>query len=169
MTDPQNENLATSGAITRLSAPTVRKRARRVLNDNELTVLRRVASALIPAHDEAPAGGDIADFATQTAEALAILDASFGEIEQILADLHDVPEAEMFDRLRQLDLDAPELFYPLSLMVTAVYLYSAEVEQQLGYPHPHRNPPSPMDAADEIETGILDAVMERGSVYVPAP
>jgi hypothetical protein len=172
MSDPTTTSFAMpspGGAVTRLSAPTVRKNARRALTDLELADLRRIASALIPAADDAPAGGDITDFDTQAAEALAILDASFGHIERALADLHDCATPDLFDRLRELDHRAPELFYPLSLMITAMYLYSADVEPLHGYPHPHRNPPEPMDAADEIEAGILGPVIDRGPIYVAAP
>ena len=169
MTDPKPAQLDSGGIVRRLSAPTVRKTARRTLADAELVDLRRVASALIPATEDTPAGGDIADFAGQAGEALAILDASFSSIERSLALLHDCPTEYLFEQLRELDRDAPELFYPLSLLVTAMYLYSAEIEQWHGYPHPHRNPPSPLHAADEVDSGILDAVIERGSIYVPAP
>jgi hypothetical protein len=172
MADSQRQSAAgtaSTDAITRLSVPTVRKKARRALSADELNDLRRVANALIPAAGDASAGGDIADFPTQAADALAILDASFDQIEGVLADVHDCPTENLFGWLRELDQGAPEMFYPLSLMITAMYLYSAEVEQLHGYPHPHRNPPSPMQAADEIDSGILNSVMERGSIYVPIP
>ncbi|MFE7422163.1 hypothetical protein [Rhodococcus sp. NPDC057529] len=156
-------------SLQRLSAPTVRKTARRKLTDAEMQNLRRIAAALIP---EAPghiAADRIGTFEDLVDEALAVLDPHFDTIAVALESLQDVADEELFTSLKALDTTSPETFYPLSLLVVGVYLYSPEVEAKLQYPHPHRNPAGAMDAADEIESGILDPVIERGPIFVAPP
>ncbi|KAA9164031.1 hypothetical protein FPZ12_008420 [Amycolatopsis acidicola] len=156
--------------ITRLSAPVVRKTARRSLTAEEMADLRRVAAVLIPSDgDGRPGGDEVAAFDDYVTEALAILDPVLDNVAAALAAIHDVPTGELFSALRQLDSGSPHLFHPLSLLVTSVYLYSAEMEAELGYPHPHRNPPDLSEAADEIEGGILDPVIARGSIVRQVP
>lgn len=155
--------------LTRLSAPTVRKSARRPLTDTESADLRRVAAVLIPPVGDRLGGDQVAAFDDDVAEALAVLDPVFDDVVAALAAIHDVSTTELFGALREMDADAPQLFHPLSLLVTAVYLYSAEIEAELGYPHPHRNPVGMTEAADEIDSGILDPVVERGSIVREVP
>ncbi|MFC9549944.1 hypothetical protein ACFTWF_03750 [Rhodococcus sp. NPDC056960] len=158
-----------SPQIQRLSAPTVRKTARRNLTESELRDLRRIAASLIPGVPGRIAADQVATFDDLVHEALAIMDPHFDSIVAAIDRMSDVEDADMFAALRALDAESPTLFYPLSLLVAGVYLYSPEVEAVLQYPHPHRNPAGAMEAADEIESGILDPVIERGPIYVAAP
>lgn len=155
--------------IERLSVPTVRTSARRELSGEQLDTLRRVAGALIPASGERVGADQLGSFDAQVSEALAIMDPHLEAIEEALDLLAGVGPSEMFDALRRLDGEAQHLFYPLSLLVVGVYVYAPEVEAVTQYPHPHRNPAGVSEAADEIESGILDPVLERGEVFVPAP
>ncbi len=40
-----------------------------------------------------------------------------------------------------------------------------QVAAALGYPRPHRSPIDALQIADELETGILDPVVERGPLH----
>ena len=164
-----SESTPAPSGVTRLSAPNLRKRPRRELTSEEAATLRRVAGALIPAGDADGeiAADTIADFDALAQEALAIMDPAFDSITDALEQLQHVRDDELFAWLRGLDQQEPNLFYSLSLLVTSIYLYSPEVEAELGYPHPHRNPAPENQFVEELETGLLNPVIERGSIYVP--
>ncbi len=131
-----------------------------------MRVLRLVADTLIPAADSNPSGSAIEDFEGLTAQALAILDARFDQLVAVMADLSSVSAADMWDRLRGFNSDRADDFYWLSMVVVAAYLYSPEVKAALSYPTPHPNPSGMFDVAEELESGILDPVIERGPIYV---
>ena len=150
----------------RLSVRDVRRASRRELLPIELAALGRVADALIPAVDGHLAGSAVAGFERRAHSAMAILDREFDAIIDTLEALRDVPSAALFEELRGLSFANPRTFYFLSLVVTGIYLYSDEIVAELGYPRPHRNPIDEMQIADELETGILEPVVQRGPRYV---
>jgi len=45
---------------------------------------------------------------------------------------------------------------------------SDEIKNTLHYPAPHPNPASMFEIADELSSGILDPVIERGPIFVYA-
>lgn len=72
-------------------------------------------------------------------------------------------------RLRALHAAGDVTFQALSAIVCGAYLTVPEVRTRIGYPGQNHDP-APFDlAADEIMDGILDPVLERGAIYVPAP
>ena len=54
-------------------------------------------------------------------------------------------------------------FDPLSSIIAGAYFMTPQVKELIGYPGQHRDPAGLEDAANELETGILDPVLERGS------
>jgi len=150
----------------RLSVTRLSSRPPRPLTGAELGTLRVVADALIPATGGNPSGSSVADFESGVHTALAILDRQFDDITAVLGNLAHIDSEDMYAHLRRFADAEPNRFYTLSLVVSAAYVYSAEMTAALGYPRPHRNPPGLIDAADELETGILDPVMARGPIYV---
>lgn len=160
------ETIGLNKGLVRLSAPTVLRQARRRLTDEELAILRRVAGALIPAGDDGETAGDqIADFGDLAHEALAIMDPVFDDIIAALGEVAPFQGGELFDALRSMDSSSPKRFHRLSLLVTSIYLYSPEIEAVLDYPHPHRNRASMDEVVEEIESGLLEPVIARGSIY----
>lgn len=153
-----------SGSGRSFSRP--RKDIRRPLSDLELVTLARVADTLIPPVDGRLAGSAVADFDRLASRALAILDRDFEQVVGALADLAKVPTEALFGHLEDMDRLEPARFYPLSLVVAGAYLYSAEMQAELGYPSPHANPPGMFEIADELGSGILDPVIARGPIWV---
>jgi hypothetical protein len=153
-------------SLERLSSPKIGKATARQLSAAEVESLRRVASALIPRDDGHLGGGDVEGIEDLMHEALAIMDPDCTSIPQLAQQFDDIPEADLFGALRRMSGDDPDGFYVLSLFVSGVYLYSPEIERALGYPHPHRNPFAIDQVVDELGTGILEPVVQRGEIYV---
>lgn len=150
----------------RLSVSTHTTTPPRPLTDAELATFKRVADCLIPATGGHRGGSDLADFAGLVTRAAALSGHKFHNLMRVVAELAPVAPAALWDQLKQMNSEQPQDFYVLSTTLAAAYLYSAEMQETLNYPRPHRNPASMFDVAEELSSGILDPVMERGRTYV---
>ncbi|MBY5825866.1 hypothetical protein [Rhizobium leguminosarum] len=137
----------------------------RPFTEIELQTLRTVANTLIPPQDNFRSGSAVSNFDQLITKAAAILDKYFELLTNVLEELRVTPETEMWDRLKRLEAEDGETFYVLSTLIVGTYIYSDEIKSELNYPTPHRNPPGLFDAADELSSGILDPVIERGLIY----
>jgi hypothetical protein len=152
----------------RLSMPPVPARPRRALTERELLGLLRAADVLMPASGPEPAASRAPGFVPSLDVALgARLDA----FELIAAEgdrLSTLNDEELAADLRRLATTEPATFQPLSTVLAGAYLQIPEVRAAIGYPGQHRKHPQFDEAANDIMDGILDSVIERGSVYTPA-
>ncbi|RAZ89417.1 hypothetical protein DPM33_17710 [Mesorhizobium hawassense] len=137
----------------------------RAFTEAELQTLRIVADTLIPPDGDFRSGSTLSKFDQLVTAAAAILDRHFDMLTGLLAELRATPQTEMWERLKRLEVENGEAFYVLSTLLVGAYIYSDEMKAELKYPAPHRNPPSLFDAADELSSGILDPVLERGPIY----
>jgi hypothetical protein len=76
--------------------------------------------------------------------------------------------AGLEQRLRQLHAAGDGRFHLLSSVAVGAYLMVPEVRRLIGYPGQHASPPRVDEAAEELSDGILDPVIQRGPIYVPA-
>lgn len=159
ITAPLPDRLSVSRHSEKLSTP---------FTTTELRILARVADTLIPGDETNLAGSAVGDFEGLVTKAAAILDGKHNTLPGILDTLKDVPEDDLWTFLEKLNADRPADFYILSTVIAAAYIYSPEMGEVLGYPRPHQNPPGLFEIADELSSGILDPVIERGPIYVPA-
>jgi hypothetical protein len=60
-----------------------------------------------------------------------------------------------------------ETFNPLSSIVAGAYFMTPQIKALIGYPGQQRDPARVDEAANEID-GLIDPVIERGPIYVPA-
>ncbi len=141
----------------------------RSLAADERSALVRIADALIPARGDDTAPSATPDYARHLDRALAARGGDFDAVLGAAAELAGVDDAALLDRLRALHASRDPAFEALSAIVCGAYLTVPEVRARIGYPgQVHR--PAPFDqAAEEIMDGILDPVLERGSIYTPAP
>lgn len=137
----------------------------RAFTEVELQTLRTIADTLIPPQGEFRSGSAVSKFDQLITKAAAILDKHFHLVTGLLEELRLTPETEMWERLKKLEAEDGEGFYVLSTLIAGAYIYSDEMKSELNYPAPHRNPPDLFDAADELSSGILDPVIERGPIY----
>lgn len=152
----------------RLSVPDQRARPPRAPTDEELRGLLRVADVLIPRSGAMPAGSQAPGYETWLARALAARPDAFEAVLAAATRLGGLGDAELATELRRLCADEPLEFHPLSAVVAGAYLMVPEIRAAIGYPGQERKHPRFDEAAEEIMDGILDPVIERGSIYTPA-
>jgi hypothetical protein len=157
-----------SGNSDNLSTPAPLKTPR-ALTKQESATACAVADALIPATATAPSAATEREFTTTLATALDARADAFDAITAWLAGAAGLEGPEMFDRLRELHDSDSETFQALSAVIAGAWLLTPTVRARIGYRGQRRNPPSLTEAADQLDDGILDPVMDRGAFFIPTP
>lgn len=157
-----------ASAAQRLSVPPRTTKPPRVITDDETAALLRIADCLIPESGENPKASDVEDFLPYLQLALAARADVFGHVLAAARSLDDVPDADLWTALRAMWTDDRTAFDQLSGVLAGAYFMTPRVKTLIGYPGQHRDAAGFEDAANELETGILDPVVERGPIYVSA-
>jgi len=152
----------------RLSVPTRHTSPPRELTDDELVVRLRIADCLIPASGPNPKASDAESYVQYLNLALSARADAFDAVIAAIAKLADVAEADLWAALKSLWSQDKFTFDALSSIVAGAYFMTPQVKELIGYPGQHRDVAGLEEAADELATGILDPVIERGSIYVSA-
>jgi hypothetical protein len=154
--------------VGRLSMPATTKRLPRELTGRELRGLRRAADVLIPPSGPNLGASQARGFEQSLERALIARVEAFELIAAEGDRLSTLTDAELAADLRRLAATDPTAFQPLSTVLAGAYLLLPEVRTAIGYPGQHRSHPQFDEAANEIMDGILDPVINRGSIYTPA-
>ncbi len=152
----------------RLSVPARHTKPPRELTDSELATLLRIADCLIPAEGPNPKASDAADYTSYLQLALGARSDAFDTVISGVEQLADVPESELWQALKKMWADDKTTFDPLSAVLAGAYFMTPQIMELIGYPGQHRDPAPLEEAADELATGILEPVLERGHIYVSA-
>ena len=155
-------------ASERLSVPPRKTKPPRALTDDEQASLLRIADTLIPAAGPNPKASDAEEFVPYLHLALAARADVFDAVLKAVSELADVADERLHSALKTMWAEDKFTFDPLSSIIAGAYFMTPQVKELIGYPGQHRDPAGLEDAADELETGILDPVLERGPIYVPA-
>jgi hypothetical protein len=155
-------------ASKRLSVPPRKTTPPRALTDDEQASLLRIADTLIPAAGPNPKASDAEEFVPYLHLALAARADVFDAVLKAVSELADVADEWLHSALKTMWAEDKFTFDPLSSIIAGAYFMTPQVKELIGYPGQHRDPAGLEDAADELETGILDPVLERGPIYVPA-
>jgi hypothetical protein len=158
----------TMATSQRLSVPTRRTSPPRPVSADELAVLLRVADCLIPASGPNPKPSDVAEYVPYLNVALAARSDVFDRLMAAVDELAAVSAGAMWERLKRMWAEDTDTFDPLSSVVAGAYFMTPEVKALIGYPGQHRDTAPLEQAADELGDGLLDPVIERGSIYVSA-
>lgn len=156
----------TTGKDIALSVP-ARFVTPRPLTEQELSTLCAVADALIPATGENPAATEETGFEQSLAIAADARADAFEQIVGALGVLSGLEPAQVDTELRRLHEQDEETFQPLSAIVAGAWLMLPSVRARIGYAGQKADRASIDLAVDEIFSGILDDVMERGSIFRP--
>ena len=156
-------------AQSRLSVPPHPHRPPRELEEHERTALLAVADTLIPGTSEMPTPSAVPAIAKWLDRALAARDDAFEGVVALAIELAALDPNAREAELRRLCAEAPASFADLSSVLAGTYLMVPEVRQAIGYPGQVASHPAFDEAAEEIMDGILDPVLERGSIYVAPP
>jgi hypothetical protein len=158
--------MSTSGE--RLSVPPRRTTPPRALDEREHHTLLRIADTLIPEAGPNPKASAAEDFTVYLHLALAARADVFDAVIKAVHQFAEVPDDDMHDALRTMWAEDKFTFDPLSSIIAGAYFMTPQVKELIGYPGQHRDPAGFEDAANELETGILEPVLERGHIYVSA-
>lgn len=156
------------GSAQRLSVPQRKTKPPRALTDDEHATLLRIADTLIPAAGPNPRASDAKQFVPYLHLALAARADVFDAVLKAVGQLAGVADDAMYGELKTMWTEDKITFDPLSSIIAGAYFMTPEVKELIGYPGQHRDPAGLEDAANELETGILDPVQERGYIYVSA-
>lgn len=159
---------STAQSALRLSVPPP-MRLSRPLTETELRVLQAVADVLIPAASDNPAATSESGYEAALITATTARADAFATIVATLAVLADLEAPTVESRLRQLHDEQPDVFQPLSAVVAGAWLVLPAVRARIGYPGQHRNPAPITQAVDELTSGILETVIQRGHIYREPP
>ena len=126
-----------------------------------------MADVLVPAAGDNPAATEEPGFADMLPTAAHARADAFAEITAVLARLRGLDHADLEAELRRLHEQDDPAFQPLSAVVAGAWLMLPTVRARIGYAG-QRADPAPIElAVDEISSGILDDVLERGSIFRP--
>ena len=152
----------------RLSVPVRDTRPPRELSQDEVATLLRIADCLIPAAGPNPAASDAENYLEYLHVALAARADAFDAVMDAAATLAAVPDEDLRAALKQMWATDKGTFDPLSAILAGAYFMTPQIMALIGYPGQHRDPAGLEDAANELETGILEPVLARGYISVSA-
>lgn len=136
---------------------------RSIITDDGWRVLLHTADVLIPEGAGRPNATAAPGYESQLAICLEARRDVVHEIAEVLAGL--LEESDLESALRRMDVEQPDRLEILGNLAAAAYFMVPEVASTTGYVAPHRNPAAYDEAVDELATGILDPVIDRGPIY----
>jgi len=142
------------------------RREEHVITDEAYRRLEQVSGLLLPGDGSAPAASDLPDLRELLVRAVRAIGPEVEQLEQALALLPDVPT---WSSLEELDSSHPQLFEVLAAVTSGAYFMSPVALDAIGYPHGQRKAASKEQIVDELETGILEPVLERPSLLREVP
>jgi hypothetical protein len=129
------------------------------LTREQLDRVRAVASVLIPGSPASSPAAGIEDLDDLLQHAAVALDS---EARTLAAAIEALPDEASWESVSDFAAADPSSFEQISLLVVGAYFMSPSVLASLGLPTGERRPANREQAVDELSTGILDPVFERG-------
>ncbi len=129
------------------------------LSQQQLDRVRAVAAVLIPGTTDAVAALSLEDFDDLAQRAAAALE---GDDAAIVDAIEALPEEVTWESLAAFAEKDASSFDQVSLVAIGAYFMSGVVLASLGLPTGIRRPAKPEQVVDELDSGILDPVFERG-------
>ena len=138
----------------------------RGLTDAETAATMRVGDALIPRSGPNPAFSELDDRDRLLSTAVMAMAEYFDDIVAALARFTEPRDGnQTLGLLREFEQSEPVQFFALSSLVSGCYFMSPQVRTLIGIPGLEPHAPSITAAADDLEDGILDQVMDRGETF----
>ena len=129
------------------------------LTRSELARVRAAAAILLPGSIDSPRPSALLDFDHMVQQAALAIG---GDRTALAAAIEALPAEPSWDGLAELARLEPASFDLVSIVVVGAYFMSPTVLASLHLPSAARRPARPEQIVDELGTGILDAVYERG-------
>ena len=125
--------------------------------------LVRLGEALIPASGSMPSFSDLP--AHEDLLRTAIKACGYSD-EAVKDALDAIPEVRDLEAAKAFSLDHPVQFEVVSVLISGAYFMSPDVLELLDYPVERRHPAEMEEFLEEYQTGIVNAVTERGPQFV---
>ena len=129
-----------------------------VFTEQDYDRLERVTDVLLPGDDTAPAASDLPELRELLERAVRAVGPEASVVQEALALL---PAPPTWESLERLDGERPDLFEVLSAVAAGAYFMAPRALDAIGYPHGPRKQAPRDQIVDELETGVLDPVIER--------
>jgi hypothetical protein len=129
------------------------------LSAEQLDRVLAAAVVLLPGSAETQAPTALPDFEQQLQHAALALEGADSALSTAIDALPTQPSWQNLSALADAD---PASFGQVSLLVVGAYFMSPSVLASLGLPTGARRPAHREQVVDELDSGILDAVLERG-------
>ncbi len=133
------------------------------LSEEHLARLQILAGVLLPGDDRSPAAADLDDYEQLLVRAATAMGPEIGDV---AAAINCLPATLTLATLETYRAGHPDDFERISTLVTGAYFIAPASLAAIGYPTGPRRAASFELAADQLGTGILDPVLERGPLYV---
>jgi hypothetical protein len=148
------------------SVPGRAARAASLLNAQQRARLHAVADILVPAEGATPSASTTPGFDAWLDRAL---DARSEVVTELASILDGLDSEDLEQALRRMDRERPDNLRLLAQVAAGAYFMMPSTLENVGYPGQHRAPAGLTEAADELETGILDSVIGRGPIWRQPP
>jgi hypothetical protein len=132
---------------------------RAALSPEQLDRVRGVAAVLVPGSPTSAGAAALSDLDDLLQHAAVAID---GEGPALSGAIKALPSDLSWESLSAFAAADPSSFEQISLLVVGAYFMAPSVLASLGLPTGERKPASLEQAVDELSTGILDPVFERG-------
>lgn len=129
------------------------------LSPEELRRAREVATVLLPGSSTASSAAGVPDLDDLLQHAAFALG---GDDTDLAAAIEALPPEPSWDSLLAFAEADPESFGQVSLLAVGAYFMSPSVLASLGLPTGERRPANREQVVDELGSGILEPVFERG-------
>jgi hypothetical protein len=137
-----------------------------VITDEDYRRLEQVTGLLLPGDGAAPAANDLPELRTLLERAVSAVGSEAAVVEKALALL---PAEPTWESLEHMDATQPDVFEALAAVTAGAYFMAPEALDAIGYPHGPRKAASKEQIVDELETGILEPVMDHAPMLRQVP
>lgn len=138
----------------------------KILDNTLRHVFIGIADVLIPAFEKMPSAS-AAGVGGETLDRILALRDDLKE--PFLRGLRAAAGRSPETAARDLNVEDPKALAAIGLVASAAYYMNPEVRQLIGYPGQDRRPIDPNAPHDCLENGLLQPVIDRGSIFRPTP
>lgn len=137
-----------------------------IVNDEDRAAFAKIADVLIPEAEGMPAASAVGVPSHLLDLVLAV---RADMLEPLLRALRSTRDLDGDLAVRQLHTTDPEAFEAVSLAASGGYYMSPTVRELINYPGQESRPFDPDKTTEYLEDGLLQPVIDRGSIYRPTP
>ncbi len=155
--------------LKRLSAPPRSVQATWHLAEADAATVIAVADCLIPRHGDDAGASEQPQLIENVEGAIAARRDDVDVLMQVLERLRVIPRENLLTTLRSMSDDGESSFGVLSSVIAGGYLMMPSVRDHIGYPGHGRHRVDIEKTVDQLTSGILSSVQERGHTFRRPP